>query len=427
MQIFKQSEGTAARRYAYLHLVDATDGITPETGEAGGQPQISKNGAAFGNTSATLTAIGNGAYYVALTAGELDTLGFILVRFKSVQTAEFQALGMVVAYDPYAAANLGLTNLDATISSRADPGDQMALTAAEETAIQAKILSDATPFPGADVPAIKAKTDLIPADIATQLDTNIPAIKTKTDQLTFTLANKVDASIQAAGDFAQAAADKVWASASRTLTSFGTLVADIWSYVTRSLTDKADFLISGIKTKLDDLNDLSLAQVEGSTILAKEATLAAVKAQTDNLPSDPADESLLEAAIGTRAAQATADAIKAQTDNLPPDPASESGALAKQATVLLLPAAVDVQLSGSHGAGSWEEVPGGDPWSTLLPGAYPDGSAGKILGGNLDAKVSEVKAKTDLIPSDIGDIPTDDELNAEHGSGSWQKVVEYKV
>lgn len=34
-----------------------------------------------------------------------------------------------------------------------------------------------------EIDAIKAKTDLIPADIATQLDTNVPAIKAKTDNL----------------------------------------------------------------------------------------------------------------------------------------------------------------------------------------------------------------------------------------------------
>jgi len=38
-------------------------------------------------------------------------------------------------------------------------------------------------------------------------------------------------------------------------------VADIWSYTTRSLTDKAGFTISGTKTTLDDLNDLSAADV----------------------------------------------------------------------------------------------------------------------------------------------------------------------
>jgi hypothetical protein len=70
---------------------------------------------------------------------------------------------------------------------------------------------------------------------APEVGGNVAAIKAKTDQLTFTLANKVDSSIQAAGDFAQAAADKVWATTARTLTSFGTLIADIWGYSTRTL------------------------------------------------------------------------------------------------------------------------------------------------------------------------------------------------
>lgn len=64
----------------------------------------------------------------------------------------------------------------------------------------------------------------VSADIATvagYVDTEVAAIKAKTDQLTFTAANKVDATIQAAGDFAQGAADKVWSTAARTLTAFG--------------------------------------------------------------------------------------------------------------------------------------------------------------------------------------------------------------
>lgn len=97
---FLLSEGTAARRRFPVYLVDATDGITAETGEAGGQPQISKQGGAFANTTATLTAIGNGAYYVELTATELNTLGLIVVRYKSANTAEFNMDGQVVGYDP---------------------------------------------------------------------------------------------------------------------------------------------------------------------------------------------------------------------------------------------------------------------------------------------------------------------------------------
>lgn len=98
---FQVDEATAAQRRFPLYLVDAGDGITAETGEAAGQPQVSKNGAAFGNTSATLTAIGNGSYYVELTAGELDTLGMVTIRYKSAATAEFSLTGQVVSFDPY--------------------------------------------------------------------------------------------------------------------------------------------------------------------------------------------------------------------------------------------------------------------------------------------------------------------------------------
>jgi hypothetical protein len=44
------------------------------------------------------------------------------------------------------------------------------------------------------------------------------------------VAGRIEAEVPAAG-FTQAAADKVWASAARTLTSFGTLIADIWATV----------------------------------------------------------------------------------------------------------------------------------------------------------------------------------------------------
>ena len=99
MSIFVLSDSVAARRRFYLYLVDATDGITPETGEAAGQPQVSKAGGAWANTSATLTAVGNGTYYVELTTSELATLGSLGIRYKSANTAEFFGNGVVVNSD----------------------------------------------------------------------------------------------------------------------------------------------------------------------------------------------------------------------------------------------------------------------------------------------------------------------------------------
>lgn len=129
--------------------------------------------------------------------------------------------------------------------------------------------------------------------------------------------------------FGTLAAD-VWAVGTRTLTSFGTLAqdiwdkltsgltavgsigkllvdninatissrsshaaADVWSVVTRALTDKAGFTISGTKTTLDDLNDISATQVNAAvdTALsdyapALETTAQDIKAQTDKFLFD---------------------------------------------------------------------------------------------------------------------------------------------
>lgn len=85
--------------------------------------------------------------------------------------------------------------------------------------------------------------------------------------------------------------------------------------------------------------------------------------------------------------------------------------------------------AGTTGAALNAAGSAGDPWSTAIPGAYGAGTAGKILGDNinatissrasqtsvdtvddfLDTEIAAIKAKTDLIPSApaaVGDIPT---------------------
>lgn len=96
------NQATAAKRRVYFHLV-GVDGITPATGESGGQPQISTNGASWTNTGiGTLNAIGNGRYYADLTQGAVASSGdTIETRYKSANTAECPGDSVrVVAFDP---------------------------------------------------------------------------------------------------------------------------------------------------------------------------------------------------------------------------------------------------------------------------------------------------------------------------------------
>ena len=108
MKQIMTNEATAAKRVMVFPLVvDATDGLTSEVGEAAGQPQYSIDGGAnWVNTGGTLTGGTNGAYQVQLSQAEVNqAVGTSIIgRYKSENTAEARAIPIqVVGYDPGAA------------------------------------------------------------------------------------------------------------------------------------------------------------------------------------------------------------------------------------------------------------------------------------------------------------------------------------
>ncbi len=138
-------EATAARRRIPIWLVDATDGLTAETGVTG-TPRIAKNGVSSAAASASIVQVDAtnmpGLYYLELTAGEVDTLGHILISFKTAATAQWHGSVQIVGYDPYDGTGLGVANLDAAVTSRAVAGDSMALTAAAINLIWDELTSE---------------------------------------------------------------------------------------------------------------------------------------------------------------------------------------------------------------------------------------------------------------------------------------------
>lgn len=90
----------------------AVTGLTPTV-------TLSKSGAAFGAAAGTVTEISNGWYKVAGNATDVGTLGPLALHATGGSALPTDAMYEVVAYDPQSATSLGLTNLDAAISSRA--------------------------------------------------------------------------------------------------------------------------------------------------------------------------------------------------------------------------------------------------------------------------------------------------------------------
>lgn len=135
--------------------------------------------------------------------------------------------------------------------------------------------------------AIKAKTDNLPASPA--------AVGSQMDLVDLPNANALTAIKNA-----------IWAAASRTLTAFGFTVDTNANSTETAIKAKTDNLPSDPADQsliIDATN--ALATAIGSP--AQASVLAAVKLKTDNLPSDPADQSLLTTSI----TDATADIIAA--------------------------------------------------------------------------------------------------------------------
>jgi hypothetical protein len=118
MQAIKQSESTAAHRTIHLQAINTADD-SPYTGAlSGADLKILKNDGAEADSAGTATHEGGGRFSYVFTAGEVDTYGVVSARINKSGVFSDVFPAVVVAYDPYAPSNLGLTNLDASIASR---------------------------------------------------------------------------------------------------------------------------------------------------------------------------------------------------------------------------------------------------------------------------------------------------------------------
>jgi len=126
MQFVQQNEATAAQRRIYFK---ARNEVNPWVGVTGlsfaaADIQVSKNGAAEGNSAGADTEIGGGDYFYEATLAEFDTLGMVSFRIAKAGVVVESERVQVVPWDPYA---LGL-------------GGSFALTTAEHNNIADALL-----------------------------------------------------------------------------------------------------------------------------------------------------------------------------------------------------------------------------------------------------------------------------------------------
>ncbi len=124
--LIKQSESTAARRTIYFTAVE-TDDTSYESTLSGADIRISKAGGSEADSLGTATHIATGLFKYVFDTTEVDTVGEVSVRLAKSGVYNDVRVVNIVAFDPYSATSLGLTNLDATVSSRVAAADYEAI------------------------------------------------------------------------------------------------------------------------------------------------------------------------------------------------------------------------------------------------------------------------------------------------------------
>ncbi len=168
-----------------------------------------------------------------------------------------------------------------------------------------------------------------------------------------------------------------------------------------------DTQLSGINNKTTNLPsdpaDQSLVEAAitaATSGLASQSVLNSVKAKTDNLPTDPADQSQVEAAITSAtsglASQSSLNLVKTKTDNLPSDPADQSSV---EAAITAATSGLASQSDLTAVKAKTDNLPSDPADQSSVEAAITSATSGLASQSSLNS----VKAKTDNLPSDPAD------------------------
>ena len=427
MLLLQQSESTEAQRRIPIYLVDATNGYTPETGLSSGfTVEVSENGAAQAGGSGSITEIGEGQYYYTATAAELSTLGFLAISVRHASCRDFFAVAQVVPWDPYAITNMGLTDI---------------------TGIKTE--TDKLTFDGsnilADVMAMNA--DVITASAFTQAAADkvwSTAARSLTDKAGFTISgttqtfDALDTLLDAAhgaGSWLSATGfsvpneyDTVIAALQTDLdnpnqykaTGFSThAAADIWSVGTRSLTDKAGFTISGTLQTLDALENLSSSDVQ--TVIENNDLdhLIQIAAGVETPTVDSYLDQIMNKA-GTQDFDPTTDSLEAIRDRGDAEWDTATGfSVPNEYDTVIAALQTDLDNPNQYKATGFSTHTAADVW-TAGSRALSVPNDYKATGFSTHAAADVWSVGTRQLSGTISDFDgLDTALDSAHGAGSW--------
>lgn len=245
-----------------------------------------------------------------------------------------------------------------------------------------------SPTTAQDLSATNIDVDQVVASVSGAVGSVAGAVGSVTGNVGGNVVGSV-ASVTAGVTLAASAVQAIWDALTSALTTAGSIGKKL-----------ADWVIGTTQT-----GD-SFARLGAPAGASVSADIAAVKADTAAILVDTGttlDGKLPAALVGGRMDSSVgAVAAGAITAAAIATGAVDADALAADAVAEIADGVWDEGIAGHLGAGSTGAAlnaagGAGDPWTTSLPGAYGAGTAGFIIGTNLDAPVSAVQTDTDNI------------------------------
>jgi hypothetical protein len=439
-----------------VFMTDSADHITGKTGLTL-TITASKDGAAFASITPTVTERGTGWYSLALTTSHTDTLGDLAFHITSAGADPTDLVRQVVVDLP------GATVSSVTGAVGSVTGNVGGNVTGSVGSVTARVTANTDQLAGQTVTAAAGVT--FPTSVASPTNITAGTITTVTNLTNAPTAGDFTATMKTSIGTAVAAS----AVASVTGNVGGNVTGSIGSLAAQAKADvNVEVDTALVDVRLDELlaadSDIDgaapptvgsvfhelMTKTTGSfTYDQTTDSLEALRDRGDAAWTTATGFSTLDAA-GVRTAVGLASAnldtqLTAIDDAVDTEVAAIKTVTDKLDTAVELDGAVyrftanALELAPTGGAAPtaaqiadavWEEAiadhsgttgstaealnaagAAGDPWTTVLPGAYGAGSAGKIIGDNINATISSRATQTS-----VDDLPTNAELATALGT-----------
>lgn len=205
------------------------DSLNPAEGKTGLSPTvtISKNGAAFGAPSGAISELSSGWYLLAGNATDRNTVGSFIVHAVATGADDTDVYCEITTHDPFNISGGGAT-------------------AQQVWEYTTRVLTAGTNI---GFPTAQNIWEYATRILTAGTNIGFPTAQNIWEYATRILTAGTNISIPSTSDIATA----VWAAGTRTLSGFGTLVADVWAYATRILTASTNISIPTVEQIADQV------------------------------------------------------------------------------------------------------------------------------------------------------------------------------